>query len=510
LAPSPPLALHSPSPTPRRPPPPPLGAPCPFPHPLAAPSSNPGTSRPLPHPPAFPAPFLNPVLKVPGTITCQLLGVIFEERTPDELQIHATVRGSVVEVLLEISKYCDVYLMETVRDDESEERALAALENAGLFNTGGLIKEKEAGTGTAASSPLKRRHSRQERSPAAAGQTGEAPSPCGSGTSRGGPPLWRRQKGQGGCWRGQQGNSPAPEALAGRGCSGGDWGRGAHQRPWEREETVTWPAVTGSPSGGEGTAPNRPKRKYEGAIVNLPNPELVIACLCGDWLVLLDLLGLVDQPIWPVQLALANPLPLPHLTEHFVKWGKPTYLVPSLLTLLPIGDTVLVACRWPAAGDVTLAALSSLPLPSLNEGLLGRESRAKNDRGSMGRRIVMKIGIAGVSSVAVLFCSTEIGRSSFVRQLEPDWHIDSNPEVIHNLAAQGLVFESQGQNPAASNFDVPYSIHQIPTPHFLGQPERYGIQCVRFDKFGSVFRWYCLRTIEGLSCAPPPHLFHKA
>uniref|UniRef100_A0A1D1YU36 Peroxisome biogenesis protein 22 n=1 Tax=Anthurium amnicola TaxID=1678845 RepID=A0A1D1YU36_9ARAE len=75
-------------------------------------------------------------------VTCQLLGVILEERTPDELQVHATVRLCEVDVLLEIAKSCDVYLMETVHDDESEERVLAALENAGLFNTGGLIKEK--------------------------------------------------------------------------------------------------------------------------------------------------------------------------------------------------------------------------------------------------------------------------------------------------------------------------------------------------------------------------------
>lgn len=34
----------------------------------------------------------------------------------------------------------------------------------------------------------------------------------------------------------------------------------------------------------------------------------------------------------------------------------------------------------------------------------------------------------------VLFCSTETGRSSFVRQLEPDWHIDTNPEVLFQLA----------------------------------------------------------------------------
>ena len=34
----------------------------------------------------------------------------------------------------------------------------------------------------------------------------------------------------------------------------------------------------------------------------------------------------------------------------------------------------------------------------------------------------------------VLFCSTENGRSSFVRQLEPDWHIDTNPEIVSQLA----------------------------------------------------------------------------
>ncbi|KDO59847.1 hypothetical protein CISIN_1g0257042mg, partial [Citrus sinensis] len=34
----------------------------------------------------------------------------------------------------------------------------------------------------------------------------------------------------------------------------------------------------------------------------------------------------------------------------------------------------------------------------------------------------------------VLFCSTEIGRTSFVRQLEPDWHIDTNPEIVSQLA----------------------------------------------------------------------------
>ncbi|KAM7463311.1 hypothetical protein LguiA_031432 [Lonicera macranthoides] len=75
-------------------------------------------------------------------MTCRLLGVILEESIPEELQEHATIRSSVVEVLLEISKFCDIYLMERVLDDESVERVLLALENAGLFKVGCLMKEK--------------------------------------------------------------------------------------------------------------------------------------------------------------------------------------------------------------------------------------------------------------------------------------------------------------------------------------------------------------------------------
>ncbi|XP_020593986.1 peroxisome biogenesis protein 22-like [Phalaenopsis equestris] len=51
--------------------------------------------------------------------TCQLLGVILEETTPEELQEHATVKSSVRELLLEITKFCDLYLMERILDDES-------------------------------------------------------------------------------------------------------------------------------------------------------------------------------------------------------------------------------------------------------------------------------------------------------------------------------------------------------------------------------------------------------
>ncbi|CAH1414440.1 unnamed protein product [Lactuca virosa] len=75
-------------------------------------------------------------------VTCRLLGVILEENTPEELQNQATVRLSVLEVLSEITKYSDLYLMERVLDDESEKRVLTALENAGVFTTGGLVKEK--------------------------------------------------------------------------------------------------------------------------------------------------------------------------------------------------------------------------------------------------------------------------------------------------------------------------------------------------------------------------------
>ncbi|RVW25508.1 Peroxisome biogenesis protein 22 [Vitis vinifera] len=88
-------------------------------------------------------------------VTCRLLGVILEESSPEELQAkQATVRSSVLEVLLEITKFCDLYLMERVLDDESEqavcaqiwtfsvERLLLALEDAGVFTSGGLVQRQ--------------------------------------------------------------------------------------------------------------------------------------------------------------------------------------------------------------------------------------------------------------------------------------------------------------------------------------------------------------------------------
>ncbi|XP_031473246.1 peroxisome biogenesis protein 22 isoform X1 [Nymphaea colorata] len=75
-------------------------------------------------------------------VTCRLLGVVLEENDPEELQIHATIRKSVLEVLVEVAKICDLYLMERIVDDESGERVLKALEDAGAFGSGGLIKDK--------------------------------------------------------------------------------------------------------------------------------------------------------------------------------------------------------------------------------------------------------------------------------------------------------------------------------------------------------------------------------
>ncbi|GER48217.1 ATP-dependent protease ATPase subunit HslU [Striga asiatica] len=85
-------------------------------------------------------------------VTCQLVGVILEESSPEELQKQATVRSSVLEVLLEITKFCDLYLMERVLDDDSEitymldefvqKNVLTALEGAGVFTSGGLVKDK--------------------------------------------------------------------------------------------------------------------------------------------------------------------------------------------------------------------------------------------------------------------------------------------------------------------------------------------------------------------------------
>ncbi|KAF9588782.1 hypothetical protein IFM89_015509 [Coptis chinensis] len=75
-------------------------------------------------------------------VTCRLLGVILEESSPEELQKQATVRTSVLEVLLEVTKFCDLYLMDRILDARVGEKVLLALEEAGVFTSGGLVKDK--------------------------------------------------------------------------------------------------------------------------------------------------------------------------------------------------------------------------------------------------------------------------------------------------------------------------------------------------------------------------------
>ncbi|KAH7415092.1 hypothetical protein KP509_14G026800 [Ceratopteris richardii] len=72
-------------------------------------------------------------------LTCKLLGIILKETSSEELQNHATVRPEVVDVLLEMVKACDLYLMTKVLDDEN---VLAALDAIGLFSVGGLDRNK--------------------------------------------------------------------------------------------------------------------------------------------------------------------------------------------------------------------------------------------------------------------------------------------------------------------------------------------------------------------------------
>ncbi|KAG0628612.1 hypothetical protein M758_1G039400 [Ceratodon purpureus] len=75
-------------------------------------------------------------------MTCQLLGVILEESSPEEVQKHAVVRPAVVDVLLEIARTCDLYLVARVLDDASEAVVMGALDAVGLFTDAKLSREK--------------------------------------------------------------------------------------------------------------------------------------------------------------------------------------------------------------------------------------------------------------------------------------------------------------------------------------------------------------------------------
>lgn len=75
-------------------------------------------------------------------MTCQLLGVILEENTAEELQQHAVVRPAVVDVLLELASTIDLYLVAKVVDDASEAVVMAALDAIGLFSKAKFNREK--------------------------------------------------------------------------------------------------------------------------------------------------------------------------------------------------------------------------------------------------------------------------------------------------------------------------------------------------------------------------------
>ncbi|XP_031473247.1 peroxisome biogenesis protein 22 isoform X2 [Nymphaea colorata] len=79
-------------------------------------------------------------------------------------------------------------------------------------------------------------------------------------------------------------------------------------------------------------------------------------------------------------------------------------------------------------------------------------------------------GSGGLIKDKVLFCSTENGRTSFVRQLEPDWHIDSNLDIISQLARfirYELFISPSGAAHIAPNVFTSVSLEQ-----FFGSPRR--------------------------------------
>uniref|UniRef100_A0A7S0N215 Peroxisome biogenesis protein 22 n=1 Tax=Pyramimonas obovata TaxID=1411642 RepID=A0A7S0N215_9CHLO len=71
-------------------------------------------------------------------VTCSLLGVLFEEKTPSDLSSRATVIPGAASTLKELAKICDVYMVTHCADDEGQqnvERALAELELLGTTNS---------------------------------------------------------------------------------------------------------------------------------------------------------------------------------------------------------------------------------------------------------------------------------------------------------------------------------------------------------------------------------------
>ncbi|GJP51937.1 hypothetical protein CLOM_g11065 [Closterium sp. NIES-68] len=67
-------------------------------------------------------------------VTIQMLGVVLNQTSPEELQTGASLRPGAVEIVSEVARLADVYLMAQVHSDESEATILSALEEANLFS----------------------------------------------------------------------------------------------------------------------------------------------------------------------------------------------------------------------------------------------------------------------------------------------------------------------------------------------------------------------------------------
>ncbi|CAI5992144.1 unnamed protein product [Closterium sp. NIES-65] len=91
------------------------------------PPPSPSLSSPrLPHPPFLPC--------LSSLVTIQMLGVVLNQSSPEELQSGASLRSGAAEIVREVARQADVYLMAQVHSDESEATILSALEEASLFS----------------------------------------------------------------------------------------------------------------------------------------------------------------------------------------------------------------------------------------------------------------------------------------------------------------------------------------------------------------------------------------
>lgn len=66
-------------------------------------------------------------------VTCHVLGVLIQQQTPEDLQAEGAVLiPGAAEVLMEVARQADVYLMARVEDDSSEVAIMSALEAGGV------------------------------------------------------------------------------------------------------------------------------------------------------------------------------------------------------------------------------------------------------------------------------------------------------------------------------------------------------------------------------------------